>query len=148
MWLQYIYSNTVYKLERIHSSFWRRSQREWVNWNGGLSKNKLSFNLSKTKIMLFGNCKISTHVQVMIANVNIERVNDTLLGVILDHRICYKPYIKICVRSIAILGKNKPHSGSQSIIHCVLFTCIKLVWITVWRCGITRTKATHTHYAC
>ena len=31
--------------------------------------NKLSLNLNKTKIMLFGNCKTNIHVQVMIGNV-------------------------------------------------------------------------------
>ncbi len=37
-------------------------------------RNKLSLNLNKTKIMLFGNCEINTEVKVSTDNVNIERV--------------------------------------------------------------------------
>ncbi len=57
--------------------------------------NKLSINLDKTKFMLFGNRKTDTQVNVMINNVEMERVyENTFLGVILDYKICWKPHIK------------------------------------------------------
>ena len=38
-------------------------------------KNKLSLNLNKTKVMLFGNCRMNTQVQIQIDGVEIERVH-------------------------------------------------------------------------
>ena len=77
-----------------------------------LDKNKLSLNLNKTKIMLFGNCKIHNQIQVQIDGVNIERVNENkFLGVIIDDKICWKPHIKHIKsklsRSISVLVKAK-----------------------------------------
>uniref|UniRef100_A0A3Q3LLQ2 Reverse transcriptase domain-containing protein n=1 Tax=Labrus bergylta TaxID=56723 RepID=A0A3Q3LLQ2_9LABR len=57
--------------------------------------NKLSLNLSKTKIMLFGNCNLNNDVNVKIDGVNIERVYvNKFLGVTIDHKLCWKPHIK------------------------------------------------------
>lgn len=72
--------------------------------------------------MRFGNCKINTHVQVMMDNVNIERVYENkFLGVILDHEICWIPHIKYVraklARSIAVLGKTR-----HILDHKVLYT--------------------------
>ena len=48
--------------------------------------NKLSLNLSKTKIMLFGNCNLNNDVNVKIDGVDIERVYVyKFLGVTIDH---------------------------------------------------------------
>ncbi len=56
--------------------------------------NKLSLNMNKTKLMLFGNCEINTQVQIIIDGVNIERVYEIkFLGVILDHKLCWKSHI-------------------------------------------------------
>lgn len=54
--------------------------------------NKLSLNLSKTKIMLFGkHKKKNPDIKLEIDNVCIERVYENkFLGVIIDHKICWK----------------------------------------------------------
>ena len=48
---------------------------------------------NKKYVTVLGNCKINTQVQVM-KDVSIERANEnTFLGVILDHKICWKAQI-------------------------------------------------------
>ncbi|KAF7656200.1 hypothetical protein LDENG_00045130 [Lucifuga dentata] len=77
--------------------------------------NKLSLNLKKTKIMLFGNGKVTTNVQVMIDNVYIESVYENkFLGVILDHKICWKPHIceSKTGKEYCSSKKSKRHFGS------------------------------------
>ena len=50
-------------------------------------KKKLSLNLSKTKIMLFGNCRLNTPIHLNINGVEIERVDENkFLGIIIDDR--------------------------------------------------------------
>lgn len=63
---------------------------------------KLSLHLNKTKIMLFGNCKKKNiHVQVMIVNVNTERVYENkFLGVMSDHKICQNLTQNMCQQSV------------------------------------------------
>ena len=56
--------------------------------------NKLSLNLSKTKFMIFGNRKIGENIHVEIEDVVIDRVYENkFLGVMLDHKLCWKPHI-------------------------------------------------------
>ncbi len=51
-------------------------------------RNKLSLNLNKTKMMLFGNYRINIQVQIQVDGVQIERVNENkFLGVIIDEKI-------------------------------------------------------------
>ncbi len=78
--------------------------------------NKLSLNLTKTKIMLFGNCNRSEHIQVQIEGVNLERVYENkFLGVIIDDRICWKPHIRHIQtklsRSISVLSCPKQNTS-------------------------------------
>ncbi len=74
--------------------------------------NKLSLNVKKTKLMVFGNRKIDSDVNVMTDNISIERVFETkFLGVILDHKICWKPHVRYVkekvARSIGVLEKTR-----------------------------------------
>ena len=58
-------------------------------------KNKLSLNLSKTQLMLFGKHRTKTQMQIKIDGVEIERVHEIkCLGVIIDDTISWKLHIK------------------------------------------------------
>ncbi len=90
--------------------------------------NKLSLNISKTKIMLFGKYKINPLVELKIDNVKIERVcENKFLGVILDHKICWKPQIKYVkaklAKIIAILNKAR-HILNNESMHILYNTFI------------------------
>lgn len=65
--------------------------------------------------MLFGKIKQNSKVQVMIGNVVTERVCESkLLGVILDHKICWKLQISHVrakvAKCIAVSGKTQHES--------------------------------------
>lgn len=101
--------------------------------------NKLSLNLSKTKLMLFGNRKVDTQVQMTIDDVNIERVYENkFLGVLLNHKICWKPhinYIKTKIaRSTAVLGKTKHILDNKSlyILYCSLVLPYLNYCVEIW----------------
>ena len=75
-------------------------------------RNKLSLNLSKTKMMLFSNHKTNIQVKIQVEGVEIERVSENkFLGVIIDEKINWKQHIKYIQtkisRSISVLGKSK-----------------------------------------
>ena len=113
--------------------------------------NKLSLNLNKTKFMLLGSKKANTQVQIKIENVDIERVYENkFLGVILDHKICWKPHIKHVqsklARSIAVLGKSRHllNHKALSILYCSLILPYR---VTVQKFGATHTKAIYSLYA-
>lgn len=94
--------------------------------------NKLSLNLSKTKIMLFGKYKTNTQIQVQINGVHIERVfENKFLGVIIDDKICWKPHIKHVQsklsRSISVLAKAK-HILDQKSLH-ILYCSLVLPYL-------------------
>ena len=58
--------------------------KNWFNYN------KLSLNLTKTKIMLFGNGKRDVQIKIEIDKVEIERVYEIkFLGVMIDDAISY-----------------------------------------------------------
>lgn len=101
--------------------------------------NKLSLNLDKTKFMLFGNRKTDTQVKVMINNVKIERVyENTFLGVILDHKICWKPHIKYVrtkvAQSIGVMGKARHVLSKKAlfILYCSLVMPYLNYCVEVW----------------
>lgn len=54
--------------------------------------------------MLFGSRKINTEIILRINDVKIE---NTLLGVILDHKICWKHIRAKVARSTGFLGKAR-----------------------------------------
>lgn len=100
---------------------------EFIKIKKWFDKNKLSLNLSKTKIMLFGKNKTNTQIQVQIDGIIIERVFDNkFLGVIIDDKICWKPHIRHVQsklsRSISVLAKAKHALDHKSlhILYCSL----------------------------
>ena len=102
-------------------------------------RNKLSLNLNKTKIMFFGNRKIDTQENEMIANMGIERVNQIkFLGVILDHKISWKPHIAYAraklARSVAILGKTRLilNQNTLYILYCSLVLPYLNYCLEIW----------------
>lgn len=51
--------------------------------------------MKKTKFMVFGSIRADCHINVNLNGVDIERVNETkFLGVIMDHKLCWKPHIE------------------------------------------------------
>ena len=93
--------------------------KRWFNIN------KLSLNLNKTKIMLFGKHKSNINVKLVIDGVNIERVKETkFLGVIIDEKISWKYHIRNVQLKISkntgILYKAKQflNRASLRIIYC------------------------------
>jgi len=99
--------------------------------------NKLSLNLDKTKFMLFGNCKSKKNLQILIDDVSMERVDEIkFLGVMIDHKICWKPHIKYIqpkiFRSIAVLSKAK-HFLNYAALH-ILYCSLMLPYLS-YSCG-------------
>ncbi len=59
------------------------------------NSNKLSLNLNKSKVILFGNNKINTQINIQIDGVIIERVKEIkFLGTIIDEKLSWKSHIK------------------------------------------------------
>lgn len=87
------------------------------NW---FNKNKLSLNLKKTKLMLFGNKKADMPVQISIDNTIIERVKENLfLGIMIDEKISWKPHISYLRKKVAkCIGvmKRSCHVLNQSAL--------------------------------
>ena len=60
-----------------------------------LDRNKLSLNLSKTRMILFGNHRTNMKLEILVDEINIERVNEIkFLGVMIDDKISWKSQIK------------------------------------------------------
>ncbi|XDV44073.1 hypothetical protein PO909_012422 [Leuciscus waleckii] len=101
--------------------------------------NKLSLNLNKTKFMVFGNRNINTDVRLVTDNQIIERVYEyKFLGVVLDHKLCWKPHIKnLCMkmaRSIGILSKTRYILNKNTLhtMYCTLILPYMLYCVEVW----------------
>ena len=112
-------------------------------------RNKLSLNLSKTKFMIFGNRNKNDEIQLEIDEVRIERVYEIkFLGVIIDHRLSWKPHTKyLCsklARTVGILGKvrhildRKPlHTLYNSLVDPYLAYCVE-VWGNTYKSTLTK----------
>jgi len=101
--------------------------------------NKLSLNLNKTKFMVFGNRNINIDVRLVIDNQILERVYDCkFLGVVLDHKLCWKPHIKnVCMkmaRIIGILSKTRYILNKNTLhtMYCTLILPYMLYCVEVW----------------
>lgn len=80
--------------------------KHWMN------ANKLSLNMSKTKIMSFGNKNTALDFPVRIDNSNIERVSEIkFLGITIDEKLSWKPHIRHTQskvsKSISIINRVK-----------------------------------------
>ncbi len=101
--------------------------------------NKLSLNISKTKFIIFGNRPINQRVQIIIDNVEVERVfENKFLGVVIDRKLCWKPHINFLKNKISktmanpykcknILTLNSLKTLYQSLIKPYIIYCIE-VW--------------------
>ena len=83
--------------------------------------NKLSPNLNKTKLMLFGKRNTAIPVQITIDDVVIEKVEqNTFLGVIIDKTICWKPHIKhVCskvAKSVGVMRRAGQILNNHSLL--------------------------------
>lgn len=116
--------------------------KKWFN------RNKLSLNLSKTKIILFGNSLRNAQVQIHVDGVEIERVLEhKFLGVIIDDKLNWKSHInhihnKIS-RSVSILSKVKHILDHKAlhILYCSLIApylnyCAE-VWGNTYKCSLS-----------
>lgn len=90
-------------------------------------RNKLSLNLNKTKCMVFGNCKNKIDIKLIIDHIEIERVHENkFLGVILDHKLCWKPHIEFVrakiAKNISVINKVKHILNPQSLhtLYCAM----------------------------
>ena len=103
--------------------------------------NKLSLNVKKTQIIIFGNKKITSNIEtkIMFNNCVIEKVKQTkFLGIIVDENLTWKNHIlhvsnKIS-RSIGVLNRVRYifptrtlHNLYYSMIHPHLLYCL-IVW--------------------
>ena len=78
---------------------------EVIKW---LNVNKLIINLTKTNCMLFSNKRDEPKISIKLNEIEIEAVQETtFLGVIIDHKLTWKPHVKHISnkisKSIAIL---------------------------------------------
>ncbi len=100
---------------------------ELIKFKLWFDRNKLSLNLNKTRIMLFGNCRSNTQIQIRLDGVDIERVNEIkFLGVTIDDQVSWKSHIKHVQtkvsRSIAVLNKAIHRAGYRDHTNSLFFT--------------------------
>lgn len=107
--------------------------------NMWFKQNKLSLNLSKSKMMIFGNSNTEAQEAIQIEGVVIERVHEIkFLGVIIDDRISWNSHIKYIAtkisRSISVIAKVKHilnikalHTLYNSLILPYLYYC-SMIW--------------------
>lgn len=107
--------------------------KDWFN------DNKLSLNLKKTKLMLFGNKKIDVDVKLKIDNQDIELVKQhNFLGVTLDHKLSWKPQISNVKNKIAkcisIMGKSRYLLNYKALytVYCSLILPYITYCLEVW----------------
>ena len=107
--------------------------KNWFNYN------KLSLNLTKTKIMLFGNGKRDVQIKIEIDKVEIERVYEIkFLGVMIDDAISWKPHIKHVLnklsKSIAVINKAKLALDQKPLhtLYCALVLPYLMYCVEVW----------------
>ena len=106
------------------------------NW---FDYNKLSLNLAKTKIMLFGYGKRDVQVKMEIDGVEIERVHKIkFLGIMIDDLISWKSHIKLVQtklsKSIAVINKAKQALDHKSLhtLYCALVSPYLMYCVEVW----------------
>lgn len=117
----------------------RTITQEFINIKAWLDMNKLSINLNKTKIMIFGNKAIKYDSLIQIESENIERVTECkFLGVIIDDQISWGSHIRhISIkisRNISVMAKAKYYLNNKALhlLFCSLIlpylTYCALVW--------------------
>lgn len=109
-------------------------------------KNKLLLNWDKTKFMIFGNRKNNDNFNIIIEDVNIERVTEiTFLGVMLDSKMSWKPHVEYIQnkvsKCIGILHKVKYVLNEVSLL--LLYSSLIVPYLTycmeVWGSACNKT---------
>lgn len=110
--LHLLVSNITIELNKV---------KYWFN------RNKLSLNITKTKMISFGKTLSDTQIQIMIDTVPIERVNEyTFLGVIISYNLSWRPQIKKVrdkvSKNVAIMAKCRYLLNQKAlfILYCSL----------------------------
>lgn len=96
--------------------------------------NKLSLNISKTKLMIFGNRKINKQAKIQICGVDIEQVfENKFLGVTIDNKLINNVKSKIS-KVTAIMCKMKAILDQKSlyILYCSLILPHISYCLEVW----------------
>ena len=105
-------------------------QKLWFN------SNKLSLNLDKTKYMIFGHRQIDTNIELTIDSITIERVyENTFLGVIVDHKLCWKPHIDyVRAKSISVISRVRDMLNTKSLhtLYCAMVLPYMYYCSKVW----------------
>ncbi len=91
-------------------------------------------NLSKTKVMIFGNRKKTGQINLAVNGVHVERVSETkLLGVILDDKLNWKPHIDHIKKKVCkCTGVWTLFLFAFCIVHFYFH-----ILVTVKKCGAT-----------
>ena len=96
--------------------------KKWFNLN------KLSLNVNKTKLILFGENTEDTQINIQLDGANIERVQEIkFLGTIIDEKISWKPHVKYIhsklSKSTAVMNKAKyflDHISLKILYHALI----------------------------
>lgn len=108
---------------------------------------KLSLNENKTKFMVFSGFRVNCEIKMNLNAVEIDRVYKTkLLGVIRDHKLCWKPCIEYIIQKlskfIAVLYKTRDLLNKKClhILYCSFIMpymshCVE-VWGNVYKTNI------------
>lgn len=112
-----------------------------------LDRNKLSLNIDKTKVMMFGNPTTHTDLAIFIEGRQIENVcENKFLGVIIDSKLTWKSHIshiktKIS-KSLSVINKVKQCLDMNALrtLYCTLvlpyFTYCVEIWGNTYQCTI------------
>lgn len=96
--------------------------------------NKLSLNLGKTKLIVFGNKKINADVQLKINEAEKERVNEnTFLGAMKDHKLNWKSHINHIKSKISkSMLSDTERRTSGSISHYLFYILLSFKKLYRW----------------
>lgn len=101
--------------------------------------NKLSLNLSKTKVMFFGNYNPSINTVINIDGVSLDTVSEIkFLGVIIDSKLNWKTHIRHIQgkvsKSISIINKAKYYIDYHALrlLYCSLILPYLTYCVEVW----------------
>uniref|UniRef100_A0A672FVC1 Reverse transcriptase domain-containing protein n=1 Tax=Salarias fasciatus TaxID=181472 RepID=A0A672FVC1_SALFA len=101
--------------------------------------NKLSLNISKTKVMMFGNSTTKSFQQIVIEGTEIENVcENKFLGIVIDNKLTWKAHIKHIKakisKSLYIINKVKQCLDAHALrtLYCTLVLPYLTYCVEVW----------------
>lgn len=115
------------------------ANEELVKLKTWMDINKLSLNLNKTKVMMFGNYKENAEILLSIDGVTLEIVSEIkFLGITIDSKLSWKPHIRYIQgkvsKSISIINKVKYvlEYNALYILYCSLVLPYLTYCIEIW----------------